>query len=89
MTVAKITISLPDPALKKARAAVRAGVATSVSAYIARAVEEKGDRDDLRAMLAEMAQASGGPLTAAERAGARRDLGLDARARRRRSARAR
>ena len=76
MTVAKITISLSDGALRKARAAVKAGEAASVSAYIAAAVEEKRDRDDLRAMLAEMAEDSGGPLTRVERAKARRDLGL-------------
>ncbi len=83
MTVAKITISLPDVALRKARAAVRAGEASSVSAYIAAAVEEKHEADDLRNMLAEMADETGGPLTRAERARARRDLGLTpARARR-------
>lgn len=76
MTVAKITISLSDGALRKARAAVKAGEASSVSAYIATAVEEKRGRDDLRAMLSEMAEESGGALTRAERARARRDLGL-------------
>lgn len=76
MTVAKITISLPDAALRKARAAVKAGDAASVSAYIATAVDEKRERDDLRAMLAELAEESGGPLTRAERARARRDLGI-------------
>ena len=82
MTVAKITISLSDEVLRKARAAVRVGEASSVSAYIAAAVEEKRDRDDLKQMLLEMAQESGGPLTRAERAQARRDLGLAARRRR-------
>lgn len=76
MTVAKITISLPDEALRKAKAAVKAGEAASVSAYIASAVDEKRGRDDLQAMLAEMAQESGGPLTRTERARARRELGL-------------
>lgn len=84
MTVAKITISLPDEALRKARAAVKAGQASSVSAYVAAAVDEKRERDDLQNMLAELAEATGGPLTAAERARARRDLGLTRRRRARR-----
>lgn len=76
MTVAKITISLSQGALRKARAAVRAGEAVSVSAYIGAAVEDKREADDLRSLLAELALESGGPLTRAERASARRDLGL-------------
>ena len=81
MTVAKITISLPGEALRKAQAAVESGQASSVSAYIAAAVEEKRERDDLRKMLAELAEQTGGPLTRVERARARRDLGLGARRR--------
>ncbi len=81
MTVAKITVSLPEDALRKARAAVRGGQASSVSAYIAAAVGEKRDRDDLRKMLADLAEETGGPLTRAERARARRDLGLSPRRR--------
>lgn len=83
MTAAKITISLPVKALQKVRDAVNAGEASSVSAYLAAAVEEKRGRDDLRQMLDEIARESGGPLTAAERAQARRDLGLPPRSRRR------
>lgn len=86
MTAAKITISLPEPPLRKVRAAVRAGEAASVSANVAAAVEEKRGRDDLRQMLEELAVETGGPLTAAERARARRDLGLPARKRARRRA---
>lgn len=86
MTVAKITISLSEASLKKARDAVRAGEATSVSAYIAEAVDEKRDRDDLREMLRDLAEESGGPLTAAERARARRDLGIGKRTAARRAA---
>lgn len=83
MTAAKITISLPIKALQKVRDAVKRGEASSVSAYLAAAVEEKRGRDDLRQMLDEMARESGGPLTVAERAQARRDLGLSPRSRRR------
>ena len=79
MTAAKLTISLQPEVLRKVRAAVRAGDATSVSAYIGEAVDEKRDRDDLKRMLAELAEESGGPLTAVERASARRALGLPAR----------
>jgi Arc/MetJ-type ribon-helix-helix transcriptional regulator len=82
MTAAKITISLPQTVLRKARDAVRAGEAGSVSAYVAAAVEEKSGRDDLRQLLAELALEAGGPLTAVERARARDDLGLPARRKR-------
>lgn len=76
MTAAKITISLPEPTLAKAREAVRAGEAASLSSYIAQAVDQKRDHDDLLAMLAELALESGGPLSPSERAVARADLGL-------------
>ncbi len=79
MTAAKITISLPEPTLAKARSAVRGGDATSVSAYIAQAVDEKRDRDDLRRLLEELLAESGGPLTARETARARSALGLPVR----------
>lgn len=55
---------------------MRAGEAASLSSYIAQAVDQKRDHDDLLAMLAELALESGGPLSASERAVARADLGL-------------
>ena len=74
----KIAVSLPAHAAKSARRAVRQGRATSVSAYIAKAIEEKAKLDDLAALLDEMLAESGGPLTAAERREADRALGIPA-----------
>ena len=72
MTATKIAISLPAPAVERARAAVRSGRAPSVSAYIAAALEEKAKLDDLASLLEEMLAETGGPLTAAEKADAER-----------------
>ena len=59
----KIAISLPAPLVAKAKRAVKEGHAKSVSAYIARAVEEKANDEDLRQMLDEMLAETGGPTT--------------------------
>lgn len=74
MTAVKIAVSLPAPAVERARAAVRSGRARSVSSYIAAALEEKAKLDDLAGLLDEILGETGGPLTATERAGARRAL---------------
>ena len=76
MTVAKIAISLPEKTLARAKAAVRDGEAPSLSAFIASAIEQKGRAGDLRKLLDEMLDESGGPTTAAERREAARELGL-------------
>lgn len=83
MTAAKITISLPEKTLARARAAVRARRAPSLSAFIVAAIEQTADRDDLRRMLGEILEQSGGKPKASERAAARRDLGLPPRRARR------
>jgi Arc/MetJ-type ribon-helix-helix transcriptional regulator len=75
MTVAKIAVSLPQDVLAKARAAVDSGRAASVSAYVADAVRERTEADELAVMLDEMLAETGGPLTDAETADARRALG--------------
>ena len=75
-TTAKLAISLPGPLAERARRAVRRGQAASVSSYVAAALEEKAKLDDLAAMLDAMLAESGGPLTAAERRKADRELGL-------------
>lgn len=75
----KIAVSLPSRAAESARRAVRRGRATSVSAYIAEAIEDKAKLEDLAALLDEMLAASGGPLTAVERRAADRALGIPAR----------
>jgi len=59
----KIAISLPATLVAKANRAVKDGHAKSVSAYIARAVEEKANDEDLRQMLDEMLAETGGPTT--------------------------
>jgi Arc/MetJ-type ribon-helix-helix transcriptional regulator len=78
----KIAISLPLRAAETARNAVKAGRATSVSAYIAEAVEQHGKQEDLAAVLDEMLAETGGSLTDAERRAADRALGYKPRKRR-------
>jgi hypothetical protein len=75
-TTYKIAISLPKRIAERTRQAVLRGRASSVSAYVAAALEEKTKLDDLGELLAEMLAESGGPLTAAERRAADRALGL-------------
>lgn len=72
----KIAISLPRKVAERTRGAVRRGHAASVSAYDVAALEVKVKMDDLSALLAEMLEESGGPLTAGERKAADHALGL-------------
>ena len=67
MTTAKIAVSIPREILSGARRAVRRGRAPTISAYVAAALEQKTKLDDLEDLLDEMLEATGGPLTAAER----------------------
>lgn len=75
MTKSKIAVTLPRQLVAHARRAVRTGRATSVSAYVSSALEEKAKLDDLAALLDEMLRESGGPLTAAERRAAAKMIG--------------
>ena len=75
MTTAKIAVSLPTELVDQARRAVADGRATSVSAYVAHALEEQAKLDDLASLLAQMLAETGGPLTAKERKAADRALG--------------
>jgi Arc/MetJ-type ribon-helix-helix transcriptional regulator len=68
MTTGKIAVSLPSDLLADVRRLVRAGHAPSVSAYVAAALAEKVRHDDLRGLLDELLERSGGPLTDKERA---------------------
>ena len=86
MTAAKIAISLPDHALARARRAVQSGEAASVSAFIARAIEQQTSREDLRDMLAGMLAETGGPVTAKEKREIDRELGVPPRRRARKKA---
>lgn len=83
MTKAKVAVTLPPALLTRARRAVRAGRARSVSAYVTEALEEKAKLDDLADLLAEMLAETGGPLTARERRVADEALGASRRRRRR------
>lgn len=49
----RITVSLPDELVAAANAAVDAGRAASVSAYVARALRETTERQSLADVLAE------------------------------------
>ena len=71
MTV-KIVVSLPDDLVAHARDAVRAGRATSVSAYVAAALTDRARLERLELLLDEMLDETGGPLTDAERQAADR-----------------
>ncbi len=72
----KIAVSLPDDLVQAARQAVAEGRATSVSAFVADAMQQRGRFDGLAELLAEM-EADAGPPSQADRAWARRALGLD------------
>jgi len=73
-TRAKIAVSLPAELVAQAHRAVAEGRATSVSAYVAEALEEKSTLDDLASLLAEMFAETRQSLTAEERAAADRAL---------------
>lgn len=75
MTTQKIAVSLPAELVAQARRAVTENRASSVSAYVARALREQAKLDDLSTLLTEMLNETGGPLTAAERKSADRALG--------------
>ena len=75
MTTTKIAVSLPSGLVEQAQRAVAEGRASSVSAYVARALEEQAKLDDLATLLQEMLGETGGPLTASERKAADRALG--------------
>jgi len=72
MTV-KLTISLPDDLAGEVRAAVQAGRAPTVSAYIAKAIEWVRDRPTLEQVLDEMDEEFG-PTTPAELAWAKAQM---------------
>ena len=75
MTTTKIAVSLPAGLVEQAKQAVADGRASSVSAYVARALEEQAKLDDLASLLEDMLAETGGPLTAEERKAADRALG--------------
>ena len=75
MTGTKIAVSLPAGPVEQAQRAASEGRSPSVSAYVARAMEEQAGLDDLASLLDEMLAETGGPLTASQGRAADRALG--------------
>lgn len=74
MTTEKLAISIPAEILARARRSAKREHATSLSAYISEALEQKSTMDDLQHLLEEMLAQSGGAMTTAERRAADRVL---------------
>ncbi len=66
MTTMKIVVSLPRETLRRAQRAVRRGRASSLSAYVADALEQRATLDELDELLTEMLGETGGPMTPSE-----------------------
>jgi Arc/MetJ-type ribon-helix-helix transcriptional regulator len=76
MTSVEIAVSLPGRLVDRARRQVKAGAADSVSAYVAGALEQRAQLEDLETLLDEMLRETGGAMTAAERRAADAVLGV-------------
>jgi len=75
MATTKVTITLPDGQLAEVRNRVRALGSTSVSGYIQQAVQKSlQNAAEFEAMLDQALMETGGPMTAKERAWARKIL---------------
>jgi Arc/MetJ-type ribon-helix-helix transcriptional regulator len=61
MTRSKIAISLPNDQIARVHREVRAGRASSVSGYIARALAEQERRESLREVLRDLIEQHGEP----------------------------
>ncbi len=66
MTVTKVTVSLDPAVADRARRDVAAGRAKSVSSWLNEAAKAHVEAEDLEAVLAEMLDETGGPITADE-----------------------
>lgn len=71
----KIAVSVPEEVAQRVEVEVRAGNATSVSAYVTDALERIGRHEQLAELLARMDSELGRP-SAGDKAWARRVLGL-------------
>lgn len=71
----RVTVTVDEAAVRAAEAAVAAGRAPSVSAWVASAMTERAHRESLADVLAEI-RAELGPATDEETAWARSVLGL-------------
>jgi hypothetical protein len=67
MTSVKVAVSLPRETFERAKRAVGRGRATSLSAYVTAALEQKATFDELGDLLDEMLAETGGPMTAVEK----------------------
>jgi len=61
MTAAKIAITVPEESLERAKEAVRAGRAKSLSGLVSQALDEKLRRDQLSELLDAMDKEHGKP----------------------------
>jgi antitoxin ParD1/3/4 len=75
MTAERVTVSLPPDVLARARGAVAAGAADSLSAFVVDALRDRLSRIHA---LAELARVLGGPPPLEARAAVRRAWGLSA-----------
>lgn len=71
----RLTVSVDEETVREAEAAVAAGSAPSVSAWVAEAMSQRAQRERLKDVLAEI-RAEIGPVTDEESAWARSVLGL-------------
>lgn len=76
MTVTKVTVSLDPMVAERARQDVAEGKARSVSAWLNDAGRARLEGEDLAAVLADLFDETGGPVTEAELAHARQRLAL-------------
>jgi hypothetical protein len=76
MTVAKVTVSLDPVVAERARRDVAAGRAKSLSAWLNEAGRARVQGEDLAAVLAELFDETGGPVSEQELARARQRLAL-------------
>jgi Arc/MetJ-type ribon-helix-helix transcriptional regulator len=75
MATSKITITVPHGQLAEIKRRVAAREVASVSGFVQRAVQKSLENEaEFRAMIDEGLAATGGPLTASERAWARKML---------------
>ncbi len=63
MTASKVSISLDPAVAARARDDIAAGKAKSLSAWLNDAARARVERDDLNSVLAEIFDATGGPLS--------------------------
>lgn len=73
-TRTRVTVTVPDTVLEAARRDVERGAAPSLSAWLTDAAETKARCERLEAVLDDLLERTGGPLTEEEAAWARSQL---------------